>query len=55
VSDDRRKVMKEVLKGEGASLSADGGQVLSRSVPADVINLYKQQVRYSSMRYEKIG
>lgn len=45
VSDDRRKIMKEVLKGEGTALSADGGQVLSRVIPADVIKQYKNQVR----------
>jgi ATP-dependent RNA helicase DDX27 len=30
VTDDRRKVMKDLMKGEGCGLSADGGRVLSR-------------------------
>lgn len=45
VSDDRRKVMKEVLKGEGAKLSADGGQVLSRTIPAPVLLFYQQEIK----------
>lgn len=38
VGDARRKVMKEVLKGEGSVMSNDGGQVLSRTVPQAVVN-----------------
>jgi ATP-dependent RNA helicase DDX27 len=44
VSDARRKVMKEVLKGEACKLSTDGGQVLSRIVPATVINQYSTNI-----------
>ena len=36
--------MKDVLKGEGASLSADGGQVLSRNVPPPVMAHFKNQI-----------
>jgi ATP-dependent RNA helicase DDX27 len=44
VSDHRRKVMKEVLKGEGSSLSIDGGQVLNRTIPSAVIDLYIKKI-----------
>jgi ATP-dependent RNA helicase DDX27 len=44
VSDDRRRVMKEVLKGEGSALSSDGGQVLSRSIPAEVLLSYRSKL-----------
>lgn len=44
VSDSRRKIMKDVLKGEGAALSQDGGQVLSRTVPAPVLSYYQSKI-----------
>jgi hypothetical protein len=44
VSDHRRKVMKEVLKGEGSTLSKDGGQVLNRTIPSAVVDLYIRKI-----------
>jgi superfamily II DNA/RNA helicase len=46
VSDSRRKVMKEILKGdEGTKLSQDGGQILTRSVAAAVIDGYIAKIQ----------
>lgn len=45
VGDARRKVMKEVLKGEGSALSAAGGKVLSRTIPPSVISKFEEQIR----------
>jgi ATP-dependent RNA helicase DDX27 len=36
--------MKEVLKGEGSSLSKDGGQVLNRTIPSAVVDLYIRKI-----------
>ena len=44
VTDGRRKVMKDILKGEGSTLSTDGGQVLSRLIPANVVTVYEQKI-----------
>mmetsp|Transcript_21014 Transcript_21014/g.46679 ORF Transcript_21014/g.46679 Transcript_21014/m.46679 type:complete len:875 (+) Transcript_21014:83-2707(+) len=48
VSDSRRKMMKEVLKMKGSGVSkegAAGGQVLSRTIPALVLNSYIVKMR----------
>ena len=43
--DDRRKVMKEVLRGEAGVLTATGsGQILSRVVPREVLDHFKLQI-----------
>lgn len=46
VSDARRKVMKDVLKGEGTSIknASDGCQVLSRTIPQAVISNYASKI-----------
>jgi ATP-dependent RNA helicase DDX27 len=44
VSDGRRGVMKKVLKGEGSILSAEAGQVLSRTVPPAVVTEYSVKI-----------
>lgn len=43
VSDSRRKIMKDVLKGDGAQLSKNG-QVLSRTVAAAVVSHFVTQI-----------
>ena len=44
VSDERRKIMKEVLKGEGAALGATAGQILSRSIPPTIIREFMSKI-----------
>jgi len=44
VNDNRRKCMKEVLKGEGSTLSQDGGQVLSRTIPSATVSQYLNKI-----------
>merc|ERR1711871_744538 len=39
-----RKVMKEVLKGEGAALGAVAGKILSRSIPPIIIKEYISKI-----------
>ena len=44
VSDERRKIMKEVLKGEGAALGAVAGKILSRSIPPTIVKEYISKI-----------
>lgn len=44
VSDARRKVMKNLLKGEGGLLSADAAQVLTRTIPANTITQFRNKI-----------
>ncbi|RYH23051.1 DEAD/DEAH box helicase [archaeon] len=45
VSDERRKVMKEVLKGEGGKMSSEqGGQILSRTIASSVLVHYSAKM-----------
>ena len=44
--------MTDVLKGEGATLSADGGQVLSRNVPLPVLAHFKNVISTLTPRLE---
>ena len=44
VSDARRKVMKEVLKGEGGLLSADASNVLTRTITSSTTAYYKNKI-----------
>ena len=44
VTDERRKIMKEVLKGEGAVLGAESGQVLSRNISQAIISKFVSKI-----------
>mmetsp|Transcript_17402 Transcript_17402/g.17488 ORF Transcript_17402/g.17488 Transcript_17402/m.17488 type:complete len:764 (+) Transcript_17402:55-2346(+) len=44
VSDGRRKIMREILKGEGSELSGEGGKVLSRMIPRAAITSYTSKI-----------
>lgn len=54
VTDARRKIMKEVLKGVGGTMSQDGGQVLSRTIPAAVIQEYIKKVEKMEKGIEQL-
>ena len=55
VADVRRKIMKEVLRGEGSTLSADGGQVLSRVMPRAVIEHFMSQILILEPQINELG
>lgn len=44
VGEARRKVVTEVLKGEGASLSAEGGRVLNRTIAPAVVTKFVARI-----------
>jgi ATP-dependent RNA helicase DDX27 len=53
VSDARRKIMKEVLKGEGTLLSSDAANVLTRTITTSTVTHYKEKIEKNESKLKE--